>query len=241
MGILRFYRRRLGTVLFLFAFLMPGARIATAQVNPDVQNHVMHGVVSAVRQVKAYANALGASENMWGDIQCIARNDTLTLKQSSIFRVKTASHYYDLSKVCGMEGDFRWPRDARSFPADKLDTWKHWEQLKIGDHVALLRKMASVQLSAPRCQRLGYLSKSFNPLSMELRRGAMRVYDSHCIYKVPIMHVRIRYSTTAAATNGARGTIQQTWDFRVVGSGPLPTAKTAPIGEKYSASLRPAW
>lgn len=215
-----------------------------ARAQTPVQPHVIDGTVTATKDVPAYANALGVGlfSGIAGNIRCLAHNDMVTIKQSTIFRVETDSYYYDLSKVCGMRGDFRWPRDATNFSAVQLDTWDRWEQLKIGEHVGLLREMNRVQLSAPRCKKLGYLSRSFDVLGMEMSQRETRIYNSHCVYKVPIMHVMVRYSTTAAATGGnAPGTIGQTWDFRIVGSGSIPAAKTTPIGGKYSASLRPAW
>lgn len=234
------YCRWLVPAVMPCAFLALGSRRVAAQSSAEIKKHIMRGVAVASRQVPAYVNALGAETNTWGDIYCMG-NDNIPIKQSTIFRVETDSHYYDLSKVCGMSGDFRWPREALSFPVNKLDTWDRWEELHIGDHVALLRATNHVQLSAPRCQRLGYLSKSFNPFSIEMSSRAMRTYTSHCVYKVPIMHVRIGYSTTAAATGGALGTIQQTWDFRIVGGGPISAAKTTQIGVEYSDSLPPAW
>lgn len=223
------------------AFIVLGCNKARAQA-PE-QPHIIEGTVTGARDVPAYPNALGAGifSNMWGNIRCLAHNDMVTIKQSTVFRVETALYYFDLSKVCGMRGDFRWPRNATSFPMDKLDTWNRWEELKIGDHISLLQEMNRVQLSAPRCQKLGYLSKSFDVLSVEMNQQAMKTYNSHCVYQVPIVHVRISYTTTAAVTGNASGTIDQTWDFRIVGSGPISTAKTAAIGEQYSASLRPAW
>lgn len=241
MGAMSTYRRCLAPAIFTCAFLMLGAGRVMAQSNANTQKHIMHAIVVAAREVRAYANALGASTDMWGDIQCEGRSDTLTLKQSSVFRVETDSRYYDLSKICGMDGNFRWPRvyTRSTSVSDKVDTWKHWEQLRDGDPVELLFEMTAVQLSVPRCQRLGMLSKSFDPFSAEANSRAEKIYKAHCVYKVPIMHVRIKYSSTEVGYGTDIN--DQTWDFRVVGSGSRSAARTAQIGAEYSGSLPPAW
>ena len=229
------YMRHHIAAAFACVILTLGIGTAKAQGRISVPNHhVMHGTVVAVREVRAYANALGASTNMWGDIQC-GLTDQLTIKKSTIFRVETASHYYDLSKVCGMSGDFR-------RPSPNVDDWQHWEQLRVGDHVDLLFEMTTVQLSIPRCKKLGRLSKSFEFLG--LINPNYKIYRAHCIYKVPIMHVRIRYSYPSTLAGGSTGPIEQidqTWDFRLVGTGPRAAAETTEIGSEYSSLLPPAW
>ncbi len=209
---------------------------ATAgEIHPS-NPRVLHGVVTAVRHVEAYAGALSASATMWGDIQCAPGEYTVAIKQSSIFRVETASRYYDLSKLCGMGSDFRWPRVYKQHSGYHLYTWNHYEQLKVGERVMILAGTYTVRLAIFKCQALGLINRrearlAYNPMSIT----GQKIYKSHCVYKVPIMHVRISYYTTANGT----APIDQTWDFRIVGSGPISAAKTTQIGSGYSASLPP--
>lgn len=212
---------------------------------------VQAGIVTAVRQVNAYPYALGADQDTWGKISCDAGADQVPIMQTTtIFRIETGSHFYDLSKVCGMDGDFRKPRFYNANDYTNYDTWKRYEQLKIGDRVKMVFKKTSVQLTIRKCQKLGLLTRQqakiayryplpFGPTGQK----ANTVYWSHCVYAVPIMDVRIKWSTTEVAGPGAHGTDShtQTWDFRVVGSGPISAANSTQIGLGYSASLPPPW
>ncbi|MGH9375446.1 MAG: hypothetical protein ACRD1J_04700 [Terriglobia bacterium] len=230
------------TVLMLAG---PAKAQNTPRIHPLSTPLVQPGIVTAVRQFNAYPYALGADKDTWGNIYCEGRSGQIPIKQTAIFRVETASHFYDLSKVCGMGGDFRWPRTYVGGGNNDYDTWNHWEQLSVGDRVKLVFEMTTVRLSVPTCQRLGLITSSeavkidFAPLNGE----GHKIYQSQCVYQVPIMHVRIKWFTTEVAGVGAHSTDTniQTWDFRVVGSGSKSLVKTAPIGSGYSASLPPPW
>ncbi len=226
--------------MLIYAVLMLGVKGARAQSMKHI--HVLHGIVTAVRQVKANANVLGASTDMWGNIQCFgcsgASSRTLTIKRSSIFRVETASHYYDLSKICGMRGGFRWPRVYTLrpiIPLVNVDTWDHWEQLRVGDRVAMLFETTIVRLPTQRCQQLGMISKSEvgKTILSFWDPKAMKIYKSHCVYKVSIMHVRVRLASTKVDDTRHPDINTETWDFMVVGSGPKDSVTTHPIGLHY--------
>ena len=211
--------------------------------------HILHGVVTAVRKVKANANVLGASATIWGDVSC----DNIPIKQSSIFRVETASHYYDLSKICKMSSMplfnlLSLPvRHSRQYP--QKNTWNNWEQLRVGDRVEMLLGTTTITLFPSRCQQAGMISKSvlrkiqriprfsdwsplpFNKLSNRNMRN-MKKWESRCTYEVPIIHIKIRLVSTDANTGNLKvNTV--TWEFRVIGRGPKTSAATHPIGLHY--------
>lgn len=212
----------------------------------NIPHGIMHGLVVAAVDVRAYANALGASRNEWGDISCSGRAGNLKIKRTAIYRIETVRKYFDLSKVCGMRGTFRWPRYHNNDFGTDYDTWTRYEQLRVGDRISMRFRATTVQLSIPRCKKLGFIKQSFAGVfalpgsNMDRER---KIYETHCAYQVPLMDVRIRWLTTQVTRSGAHGTDvhNDTWSFRIVGEGPASRAKTAPIGPWYKASLRPAW
>lgn len=227
-----------------FLTLTVSARAQTTpKIHPPSSPAIRPGVVIAVRRVKAYPYALGAHKSTWGAIYCQGRSGQVPIKDTYIFRVETTSQFYDLSKVCGMSGDFRWPSSYVGGDNNDYDTWRHYEQLRRGDRVKMIFQMTTVRLPVLKCEELGMLNQSFGnvaaPTEFSSKWG--KIYKSHCVYKVPIMHVRIKWSTTEVAGVGAHGTDSyvQTWDFRVVGRGPSSMARAEPVGPGYSATLPP--
>lgn len=221
----------------------------TPRIHPPIAPRVQVGAVTGGRNAIPYRYALGAQGNAWGNMYCEGRSGQVPIKRTSIFRVETATHFYDLSKICGMDGDFRWPRTYVGGDNNDYDTWDHWEQLRRGDKVQLILQKTPVRLSLQKCQKLGLISAKDASAAMSIGTFGLgstkpqSTYNSHCVYKVPIMHVHIKWSTTEVSGVGAHGTDVnvQTWDFRVVGSGPRVVASATPIGADYSASLPPPW
>lgn len=239
--------KRVGEFGCIFLAVCPAVLLAQQSTQPKI----MRGTVVAVRKVKAYVNALGADKDEWGNISCESNSGTITIKQTSLFRVETASCFYDLSKVCGGSVDnFRWPRIYKQGYTEPYD-WKHYDELKIGDKVKLVPKMNPVQLTLRKCETLGLISVNFpkinffghNSASAVRRYKAYakefrRALNTRCRYKVPTMDVGIKWSTTEAGSSSP-DVHDDTWDFRVVGSGPKSLANNTPVGPGYSATLPP--
>lgn len=182
----------------------------TPRIHPK-KIELLHGVVTGTRTVLAYAAALGASTSPIGDLYCLGLNKNI--KDSTIFRVETASRYFDLLKWCNGYGT--------------PDSWGHWEQLHVSEMIVFRVIKEPVQLSISRCEDLGLLTKAqaqhaFDFLSV---RG-QKVYRSHCTYSVTEAYVKVP---------------DERWIFRIVDSGPRYQAKDRRIGASYSASLPPPW
>lgn len=229
----------------LFAILGAAAWALPAQGGTAQRAAPMHGIVTGVRRVKASAVALGASKSIWGAVRCEAGNNTVKISETSVFRVETATRFYDLSKVCGMRGDFRWPR-VYSFGADiaKIDTWGRYEQLRLGEHVEFLLKPDTVLLPISRCERVGLLTPQQAHralLDITSFPPGGRFYHSRCTYTVPLVRVRVKWSTTERRRDfpDSTETKNQTWDFRLVATGRKSTASTRPIGVGYPEKLPP--
>lgn len=213
------------------------AGLANAQHTPEIHPpkiRLQHGGVTAVRSVPAYASALGASTDVMGEIRCISNNANPTIKQTTIFRVETSSRYFDLSKLC--------TNDANGYDGPAGSTaWSNWQRLRVGEPVAFRVVKTTTKLSVPRCQRLGILSKSFDPFSVELDSKAEKIYESHCTYDVREAYVRVKRPSYYANNPSPSGFHYDLWTFRVVDSGPRAAAKTTQIGPSYSVSLPPPW
>lgn len=143
----------------------------TPRIHPK-KIDLLHGVVTGTRTVPAYAAALGASTSPVGDLSCIGGSK---IDHSAIFRVETASRYFDLLKWCNGYGT--------------PDPWDRWEQLHVGETVVFRVINERAQLSISRCENLGLLSKSQagNALLNPFDKG----YRSHCIYSVPEAYLKV--------------------------------------------------
>lgn len=228
------------------------AGVAKAREVPKIHPpkiHLQRGIVTAVRSVTAYAAALGASTSRMGEIYCY-ENSSRRIKRTSIFRVETASRYFDLSKVCNDDSS---GYDGYGF----LYGWSIWEHLRIGETVVFRIVKRTTQLSIGRCEEVGILSKSFGALSKSFGKSLdpaqrfqklllstqkdTKIYKSRCIYPVIEAYVRVKrpsyyiYSNKSAPS----GYHYDLWTFRVVGSGPISQANIRRIGLVYSESLPP--
>lgn len=206
----------------------------TPKIHPK-KIELLHGVVTGTRTVPAYAAALAARAGTMGEIYC-ADSDSAKIKSSTIFRVRTASRYFDLSKLCTNDMAF----DDYAFQHSQY-TWDHWQRLHVGEAVTLRVVKRTEQLSIPRCEDLGLLSKPQVQLASDLFSSAGRkVYRSHCIYGVTEAYVKVRRPSYYVG-HVQRGYHYDLWTFRVVDGGPLSQAKNKRIGAGYSASLPPPW
>lgn len=222
------------------------------RIHPPKGPHIYSGVVVATREVPAYRYALGGQRDEWGHVTCGGPlSERFPIKRTTLFRVETTTRYFDLSKLCGAFGDFRWPRHFKALVPHEpnFDTEHDWERLVIGDRLKMILEPALVRLSEQSCQKLGLVKAARAPHGVghraylrwqERRRKAV---EEHCTYRVPIMRVRLRWSTTQldASPRPYTQTFTQTWDFRVVGRGPRSAAKTSVIGADYSPTLAPPW
>lgn len=197
-------------VLALSILVSPGATYAgnAPRINP-MKIRLLQGTVVGTRTVPAYPYAIGALVNPVGEQRCLGLETEI--KETSIFRVETASQYFDLLKWCNGYGT--------------PYSWRRWEHLNMNEPVVFRVVRAPVQLSIRRCEKLGLLTKAqaqqaFNFLS----QSGQKVYESHC-----------RYSVTEAYIKSPN----KRWIFRVINSGLRSLAKNVQIGASYSASLAP--
>lgn len=200
------------TLSAITCIFLVSAGVARATNTPRIHPkkiELVHGVVTGRRTVPAYAAALGASVSPVGELHCLGLDKEI--KDSVIFRVETASRYFDLLKWCNGYGT--------------PGSWNHWEQLHMGETIVFRVVKEPVQLPISRCEDLGLLTKAqaqhaFDFLSMK----GQKVYRAHCTYSVTEAYVKVP---------------NERWIFRVVDSGPRPQAKVRRIGASYSASLPP--
>lgn len=184
----------------------------TPKIHPK-KIELLYGVVTGTRTVPAYAAALGASTSPVGELYCSGLEK---ITDSTIFRVETASHYFDLLKWCN---------------GSRLSSWDHWEQLHVSETIVFRVVKEPVRLSIKRCQDLGLLSKAQVQLLMEAQfqldfLTLRKIYNPHCTYSVKEAYVKIP---------------DEEWTFRIVGSGPRSQAKNRQVGAGYTASLPPPW
>ncbi len=142
-------------VLASSVLVSPEAALAsdTSRIHPK-KIELLHGVVTAVRTVPAYAAALGASTGQMGVMSC-HEYAIMKITASTIFRVETASRYFDLSKLCTNDMAFDY-----AIPSNIRYSWNHWQQLHAGETVTFRVVKRTAQLSIPRCENLGLLSKA---------------------------------------------------------------------------------
>lgn len=198
------------TCAFLTASGVVCANDNTPRIHPK-RIELLHGTVTGKRIVPAYAAALGAWTNQFGELYCPGFNQKI--KDSAIFRVQTASRYFDLLKWCNGYGPIR--------------SWGHWEQLTVGEKVVFRVVKESAQLSIPRCENLGLLSKAQAQLAVDfLSVKGQKIYKSHCKYSITEAYVKVP---------------DERWIFRIVDSGPRSQTKNRRIGASYSPSLPPPW
>lgn len=228
-------------ISFVFLASPVGAQTTGAPRMHAKPISLLHGAVTSERVYPAYAAALGASTSPMGAVQCLYNNGGGgTIRRTTIFRVETASRYFDLSKLC--------TNDLSGYDGPgHSSAWRAWQHLRIGEAVVMRIVKHLTRLSVPRCHRLGMLSKSVNPFGADTFLGNSakakkdeRIYESHCTYNVAEAYVRVRLPSYSI--NGPTGTYHvDRWTFRIVDSGLRSHAKSTQVGDGYSASLPPPW
>ncbi|GBE51704.1 hypothetical protein BMS3Bbin14_00158 [bacterium BMS3Bbin14] len=105
------------TIAVLICVFLTSSQVACAngdmpRIHPK-KIELLHGTVTSKRIVPAYAAALGASTSEFGELYCSTLNKKI--KDSTIFRVETASRYFDLlgwcNSSCTINGNsYKWAR-----------------------------------------------------------------------------------------------------------------------------------
>lgn len=191
--------RRLLQAIFVCTVLMlagPARARRTPEIHPP-KIRLEHGVVTGVRRVAPNAAELGALTNVMGRISCFEAS----IKQTSIFRVETASHYFDLSKLCGGAGT-------------SADFWRDYEHLRIGEQLTFRITNETEPRTSDQASRCHFLTgKSFQRCE-ELRvHGSARLWQARCTCHESYAYVEHRKVGV--------------WRFLVVGRGPKPNAGAA--------------
>ncbi len=177
-----------------------------AQRIPEIHHpktKLEHGVVSGVRWTAPNAAELGATTDMMNRISCFEAS----IKQTSIFRVETASHYFDLSKLCGGAGG-------------EADFWRNYENLQMGERLTFRITKETEPRTTDQASRCHFLTEKDFQRCEELRlRGPAKLWQARCTCQ----------ETYAYVEHGKMGT----WQFLVVGSGPRSKAEAAQSREPW--------
>ncbi|MGH9436749.1 MAG: energy transducer TonB [Terriglobia bacterium] len=156
-----------------------------------------HGAITGVRWATPNAAELGASTDVMGRISC----SEASIKRTSIFRVETASYYFDLSKLCGGAGN-------------EADFWRDYEHLQVGEQLTFRITNETEPRTTDQASRCHFLTEG------DLRRcqepqaaGQVKLWQARCTCRESYAYVE----------HGKAGV----WQFLVVGRGPKRSGGTA--------------